>query len=118
MTAPAGSIDSGVGIAPADHELMVEQRANELNELARQNNSEAHQKILVELKNPDREIRLAAIEALKLANDVSVLPQMQQIADETDDLDEKVALRDAIEFIQLPTLTEYFKKGRNAGAEK
>jgi HEAT repeat protein len=85
-------------------------RTAELNELAMQDNPEAHQQIADELKNPDKEIRKAALEALKQANDRSVVPQMQQMADQTDDPGEKQAILDAIDFINLPSLTEYFNQ--------
>jgi len=91
----------------AEHEALVSQRSAELLALAMQDSPAAHQQIVKELKNPDREIRRAALEALEQADDRSVVPQMQQIAEQTDDPAEKQAILDTIDFINLPSLTEY-----------
>ena len=94
-------------VAVTNHAEYVSDEFARLNELAMQDSPEAHQQILVELKNPDHEIREAALDALKQANDRSVVPAMQQIADQTQDPAEKQAILDAIDFINLPSLTEY-----------
>ncbi len=93
-------------MARQDHEEYVRNRYEELMDLARQNDPAATRQIVDELKNPDRAIRKAALDALEQANDRSVVPQMQQIADQTDDPDDKQAIQDAIDFINLPSLTE------------
>ena len=107
-SAPAGT----VAPTKAQSEELIGQRAAELNELAMQDSPAAHQQIVIELKNPNREIREAAIEALKQADDRSVVPQMREIADQTDDTAEKQAILDAIDFINLPSLTEYLHQNQ------
>jgi len=97
-------------IAPQDHEEYVRNRFEELMDLAREDSPAAIQQIMAELKNPDRAIRKAALDALEQANDRSVVPQMQQIADQTDDPDDKQAIQDAIDFINLPSLTEVLQQ--------
>lgn len=93
-----------------DHENYVNRRHEELLDLAREGGPAANQKILDELKNPDRAIRGAALDALEQANDRSVVPQMQQIADQTDDPEDKQAVLDAIDFINLPSFTEILQQ--------
>ena len=93
-----------------DHKEYVKNRFEELMDLARQGGPEANQQILDELKNPDKAIRRAALDALEQANDRSVVPSMQQIADQTDDPDDKQAIQDAIDFINLPSLTEVLQQ--------
>jgi hypothetical protein len=93
-----------------EQEEFVRRRTAELNELAMQNSPEAHQQIVDELKNPAPEIRKAALEALKQARDRSVIPQMQEMAGQTDDSTEKQAILDAIDFINLPSLTEHLNQ--------
>lgn len=110
--APAAVTNLGITGPPvpqnaAEHEALVNQRSTEMLALALQDSPEAHQQIVKELKNPDREIRRAALEALEQADDRSVVPQMQQIADQTDDPADKQAILDTIDFINLPSLTEY-----------
>ena len=97
-------------ITRQDHEEYVRNRYDELMDLARQNSPAATQQIVDELKNPDKAIRRAALDALEQANDRSVVPQMQQIADQTDDPDDKQAIQDAIDFINLPSLTEVLQQ--------
>ena len=93
-----------------DREEYVRNRHEELLDLARDGSPAAYQQILGELKNPDRAIRKAALDALEQANDRSFVPQMQQIADQTDDPDDKQAIQDAIDFINLPSLTEVLQQ--------
>ena len=89
-----------------NHEEYVENRHEELLALAREGDPAGYQQILGELKNPDRGIQKAALDALEQANDRSFVPQMQQIADQTTDPDLKQAIQDAIDYINLPSLTE------------
>jgi hypothetical protein len=62
--------------------------------------------ILNELKNPEKEIRLAAIEAAIQFGDRSAIPQLKELANVTTDAEERQALLDAVEFMSLPTMTE------------
>jgi HEAT repeats len=107
---PTNATTNAVALQGDAHEAYVEKRSDELMELAMQNSPAAHQKIVDELKNPDKEIRQAALDALEQANDRSVIPQMQQIADQTTDPNDKQAIEDAIDFIKLPSLTEYLQQ--------
>jgi hypothetical protein len=109
-TAGAGGETHALMPSKEESEEFVRRRTAELNGLAMQNSPEAHQQIVDELKNPDKEIRKAALEALKQANDRSVVPQMQQLAGQTDDPGEKQAILDAIDFINLPSLTEHLNQ--------
>ena len=90
-----------------EHEEFVGKRSAELAAMAMQDNPQAHRQIVDELQNPDKIIRDAALEALKQADDRSVVPRMRQIAEQTDDPASKQAILDAVEFINLPSLTEY-----------
>jgi hypothetical protein len=107
---PAVATNAGTATASVsenEYETFVGNRTAELTALAMQNDPQAHQQIMAELQNPDTNIFQAALEALKQADDRSVVPQMQQIAGQTDDPVKKQAILDAIEFINLPSLTEY-----------
>jgi hypothetical protein len=91
-----------------DHAEYVRQRTQELDALAMNDDVESRDAILSELKNnPDKAIRAAALEAAIQFGDRSVVPQMQQIADQTQDPEEKQSILDAIDYINLPSLTEY-----------
>ncbi|HEY5297908.1 MAG TPA: hypothetical protein VIK59_08275 [Verrucomicrobiae bacterium] len=93
---------------PAAHAKYVKQRTEELNDLAMNNDTDSRDAILAELRtNSDKQIRAAALEAAIQFDDRSVVPQLQQIADETEDPDEKADILAAIDYINLPSLTEY-----------
>jgi hypothetical protein len=93
---------------PAVHEKYVVQRIKELNDLAMNNDAESRDAILSEVKdNPDRRIRAAALEAAIQFDDRSVVPTLQDIAAQTVDPQEKQSILDAIDYINLPSLTEY-----------
>ena len=112
---PGSTPTNALVLSKVEHEEWVSKRSAELNALAMEPGPEAHQQIVDELKNSDKAIRHAALEALEQANDRSVVPQMQQIAEQTDDPGEKQAILDAIDFINLPSLTEYLHQSKGKG---
>ena len=62
--------------------------------------------ILAEMKNPDKQIRDAALKAVIQFNDRAAVPALQKLADETADPFEKVDILKAIDYIKLPSFTE------------
>jgi hypothetical protein len=105
MVSAAPVVDTN---AAAVHAEYVHQRIEELNALAMNDDVKSRDTILSELKNnPDKAIRAAALEAAIQFGDRSVVPQMQQIADETQDPEEKAKIVAAINYINLPSYTEY-----------
>jgi hypothetical protein len=104
----------------AAHATYVERRIEELDALAMNNDVQSRDTILSELKhNPDKAIRAAALEAAIQFNDRSVVPPLKEIAEQTQDPDEKAAILEAIDYINLPSLTEYMaaqRKQKEAGA--
>jgi hypothetical protein len=68
--------------------------------------------ILAELKNPDQEIRAAALSATVQFNDRSAIPALQKIAAETEDPYEKVEILKAIDYMKQPSFTEYLAHKR------
>jgi hypothetical protein len=92
----------------AAHAEYVRKRIKELNALAMNNDNQSRDEILAEVKNnPDRQIRAAALEAAIQFDDRSVVPPLKAIADQTADPDEKEAILKAIDYINLPSLTEF-----------
>jgi hypothetical protein len=93
---------------PAEHEKYMRQRIKELNGLAMNGDVESRDAILSEVKtNSDRRIRAAALEAAIQFDDRSVVPALQDIAAQTADPEEKASILEAIDYINLPSLTEY-----------
>jgi hypothetical protein len=63
--------------------------------------------ILAELKNPNADIRAAAVQAVVQFNDRSAIPALQQMADATSDSAEKMEILKAIDYMKLPSLAEF-----------
>jgi len=108
--APAAGINDA-----AAHAQYVSQQIKELDALAMNNDVQSRDTILSELKNnPDKQIRAAALEAAIQFDDRSVVPPMQEIAAQTEDPDEKAAILEAIDYINLPSLSEYLAAHPNS----
>jgi hypothetical protein len=67
------------------------------------------------MRNPDKAIRKGALEAAIQFGDRSVVPTLQDIAAQTDDPAEKAEILAAIDYINLPSLTEYLSQRNAAG---
>lgn len=78
----------------------------ELIELGARNDPESLQKILVRLRDSKPEIRAAALEATIQFGSRDAIPFLKELAAETEDAHEKVALLDAVEFLELPSFRE------------
>ena len=92
------------------HGQAVRRRIAELNDLAMNNDTNSLNTILAELNNSDKEIRKGALEAVIQFADRAAIPRLQGIADRTENATEKSALLEAIEYLKLPSLTEYLRE--------
>ncbi len=63
--------------------------------------------LLAGMTNAEPLIRKAALNAIIQFNDRSAIPELQKIADATSDPFEKVDILKAIDYIKLPSFTEY-----------
>lgn len=63
--------------------------------------------LLAGMTNAEPQIRKAALNAVIQFNDRSAVPALQKIADATSDPFEKVDILKAIDYIKLPSFTEY-----------
>jgi hypothetical protein len=98
------------------HEEYVAARVAELGDLAMEDDAASLETILSELTNRDPEIRKAAREAAVQFGSRDAIPKLADVALQTDDAHEKAALTDAVEFLKLPTLTEFQAQARADGA--
>ena len=92
------------------HSQKIRQRIAELNDLAMNSDTNSLNTILAELNNSDKEIRKGALEAVIQFADRAAIARLQEIADRTEDATEKAALLEAIEYLKLPSLTEYLRE--------
>jgi hypothetical protein len=115
VTAAVTNVDTNtLALAKEKHAEYVEKRRDELMAAAMFNDTASHQVIIQELTNSDHAIRKVALEAVQQTQDRALIPQMQQIADTTEDEDYKQALNDAIAYMKLPTLTEIMQQQKAA----
>jgi hypothetical protein len=109
----AQATDAAAPAAPDPaHARYIERRIAELDDMAMKNDAVSRDTILSELRNPDGQIREAALEAVVQFSDRSVVPRLQEIAEQTEDPAEKAAILEAIEYINLPSLTEVLAQKR------
>ena len=102
----------------AEHEEYVSRRTAELTDLAMSDNPADLETILSELKNPDKEIRQAAREATIQFGDRSAVPRLQDVAAQTEDPDEKAEILEAIDSLNLPSITDYLARQKAASNVK
>jgi hypothetical protein len=88
------------------HEAWVAVRIDELRDLSTKTDRASLEAILSELKNPNQEIREAALDAISQSGNRAAIPGLREAAAQTENSQEKQAIAKAIEFISLPTLTE------------
>jgi hypothetical protein len=94
------------------HDDYVHRRIAELDALAMKGDSFGRDTILAELQNPDKAIRKGALDAAIQLSDRSVVPRLQEVAAQTEDPAEKADILAAIDYINLPSLTEYMAEQR------
>jgi hypothetical protein len=121
---PAASTPLLASIEPpagADHssesgrlarEDYVRHRIEELDRLARESDAVSLNTILSELRNLDPRIRQGALEAVIQFRDRAAIPRLQEIAESTENSEEKNAILKAIEYLKLPTLVERLSEAR------
>lgn len=88
-----------------DHDTYVLKTRGELSELGMQNDPESLKKILSELENPEPEIRKAALTATLDFGSKDAIPTLQNELNWATDPQEKVDIQKAIDFLELPTLS-------------
>jgi HEAT repeat protein len=94
----------------------VEKRTADLLELGMQDDPASLDIILSELTNRDPEIRKAALEATIQFRSRDAIPQLMDAATQTDDLHEKAAIAEAIDFLKLPSISEAMEQSASAPA--
>jgi hypothetical protein len=82
------------------------ERVAELAALAMNDDSNSLNTIWSELSNPDPEIRAGALAAVVQFGDRSVTPRLRDLAAQTEDPSEKIAIIQAADYLDLPRLTD------------
>jgi hypothetical protein len=87
----------------ATHEEYVSEHVTILADLSTSNDPVSLKRILSELNNQDAAIRKAALEATVQFGGQDAIPTLRNQLNWTEDLHEKAAIQDAIDFLQLPS---------------
>ena len=93
-------------------EARVAARIAELQDLSNKKDAASLETLLSEVRNTDPEIRQAALDAISQSGNRSAIPGLQEAAARTEDVGEKQAIGEVIEFLKLPTLTEIMREQR------
>lgn len=102
----ADSDDPMLATPEAKHQAYVAARVAELQDLPTSEDPDALNTILSELSNREPEIRKAALDAAVQFGSRDAIPKLEDAELQMDDPHERAAIADAIEFLQLPTLSE------------
>jgi hypothetical protein len=78
----------------------------EVDALAWREDAESLAKILAHLKHGPPELRAAALAAVREFGSREAIPELREIAAATRDAAEQLALEEAIDYLELPTLIE------------
>ena len=90
-------------------EAQVAARIDQLHDLSRKTDPASLEILLSEVRNPDQEIRQAALDAISQSGNRSAIPGLEEAAAQTEDSGEKQAIAEVIDFLNLPTLTEILR---------
>jgi hypothetical protein len=90
----------------------IDARIDALMEASANSDSNSFRLIITALSDENPEIRSAARDAVIQFQSKDAIPYLKDIAAKTEDPREKVAVLDAIEFLELPTLSEILRQQR------
>lgn len=91
---------------PAKRSVRVDQEIQALAEAASKQDADSFQIIVAGLSHANPEIRRAALEAAMQSGNRDAIPILRELASKSPDAREKIALEEAAEFLELPSLSE------------
>ena len=95
----------------------IRERKEEFYNLSMREDQNSLNILLSEMQNSNKEIRKAALESVVQFDDRTSIPRLQEIANQTDDPEEKSEILAAIDYIKLPSLSEYIAERKAYKAE-
>lgn len=107
---PSASLPAAPVAAPVvtekQRQAAIDAETDRLQEWSMNDDPESLANILADLTNPEKEIRDAAIEAVKQFGSADAIPTLKQLAANTTDPEEQGALLQAAEFLSLPSISD------------
>jgi hypothetical protein len=113
-----------IAMTDEERQAAIEAEEVKLQEWQGNDDSVSYTNILNDLTHPERDVRFAAMEALKQYGNSNAIPVLKDLAAKTDDLDEAKSLLETAKFLSLPPadLTGVFnhrpQNASGAGASK
>lgn len=108
-------LESPYGGDSEKHAEWIAGRVEELDKLSSFDDAGSLNAILAELGNSEPEIRAAALASVRSFGSRDAVPWLQKLSIAATDSGEKKALDEAIEYLQLPTVTEYLEENPDGG---
>jgi hypothetical protein len=106
------------GLSPEEREDLINERIREISDLSSESDPDATTQLLAELTNGIPELRKAALEAVMQAGNADAIPHLKELADSSQDPKEKKELREAMDFLKLPSLAEVSASLKSVNAGK
>jgi hypothetical protein len=121
---PRPPITNNIAWTPEEErEARIRKEVSEVDDAVVDGNADpkALPRIVERLTNPDLEVRMAAIEGLKLLSTRAAIPALKTALDRAEDSHEKAAILETIHYLELPTMDELANMeetgGPNQGSE-
>ena len=89
---------------PEQRQAAIDAETDRLQEWSMNEDPASLSNILADLTSSEKEIRDTAIEAAKQFGSTNAIPTLKAAADNTDDIQEKIALLEAADFLSLPSI--------------
>jgi len=102
MPTPVATLMVTNPLTPEQRQAAVDAEINRLEEWSMNNDPASLSNILADLTNSDKEVREAAVDATKQFGSTNAIPALKVAANNTDDLQEKIAMLEAANFLTLP----------------
>jgi HEAT repeats len=93
-------------VTPEEREVAINAEKDRLFEWEMNDDPQSLSKILGDLTHPEKEIRLAAIEATKQFGSKDAIPTLKELVKNTDDAEEQAALLEAADFLSLTPMSD------------
>ena len=91
-------------MTPEEKQAAIDTETDRLQQWSMNDDPASLTNILADLTSPEKEIRDAAIEATKQFGSTNAIPVLKEVAANTSDTDEQIALLEAANFLSLPSL--------------
>ena len=90
-------------LTPEQRQVAIDAEVNRLSDWAMADDPQSLSNIVNDLRSPEKEIRVAAVEAAKQFQSTNAIPALRAAAAESEDTQEAIAMLEAIDWLALPS---------------